>query len=261
VKPVPLREPPSIDVVWVPSEIDRIDLPECSVSVIDVIRATTSIVTALESGAASVVPAATEAEAREISEKLPAGKTLLCGEERGVRIEGYDLGNSPSEYTPAAVGGKSLVYRTTNGTPAMRRALEGKTLRLACFRNAGAICRLLLEDLASDTMRGGAVLVCSGRAGRVSMDDAWCAGHLVERLCAEIQDYRLTDAAQAAFDLARSRGKPTPERLADTSAGRALGTLGLGGDLEVCADLDGSRVVPTWWAGAFVRAVDERKGG
>ena len=261
MKPVPRRDPPSIDVVWVPSELDRIDLPECSVSVIDVIRATTSIVTALESGAASVVPAATEIEARQVYETLPAGTTLLCGEERGVRIEGYDLGNSPHEYTPTAVEGKHLVYRTTNGTPAMRRALAGSTLRLACFRNAGVVSRALAEDLVAGSTPGGAVLVCSGRAGRVSMDDAWCAGHLVERLRARTPECRLTDAAQAASGFARSLGNPTPGRLADTSAGRALGTLGLAGDLELCADVDGSRVVPTWRAGAFVREADEPKGG
>jgi 2-phosphosulfolactate phosphatase len=259
-------DPPIVDVVWVPAELERLDIAEWSVAVIDVIRATTSILTALESGADRVIPAATDEEARRAYEELPAGTGLLCGERRGVKIEGYDLGNSPLEYADPSVSGKTLIYRTTNGTPAMRRAMAGRRLRLACFKNARATSDALVEDLEASSAGRGIVLVCAGRLGRVSMDDAWCAGHLVERVRAERGPVGLSDAARSAGQLARSLGPPTAARLAETSAGRALGLLGLADDLEVCADLDASRVVPVWRGDAFVRAdegqgADERKGG
>lgn len=246
-------DPPIIDVAWVPAELERVDVGEWSIAVIDVIRATTSILVALEAGAASVIPAATDEEARRAHEALPTGTALLCGERRGVKIEGYDLGNSPREYAGPRVVDRTLVYRTTNGTPAMRRAMAGRSLRLACFRNVGAISRALVEDLAADAVIRGLLLVCAGRLGRVSMDDAWCAGHLVERVRAAAGPVRMTDAARAAGELARSLGAPTPGRLADTSAGRALGIIGLARDLEVCADLDASRVAPVWCGDGFLR--------
>ncbi len=253
-------DPPIVDVAWVPAELERLDIREWSVAVLDVIRATTSIVTALDSGADRVIPAATDEEAQRTYEAFPAGTALLCGERRGVKIEGYDLGNSPREYTAPGLVGKTLIYRTTNGTPAMRQAMAGHRLRLACFKNAGALSGSLIEDLETRAPGRGVLLVCAGRLGRVSMDDAWCAGHLVERVLGAGRVVRLSDAARAACELARSLGPPTAARLADTSAGRALGSLGLGEDLEVCANLDSSRVVPVWSGDAFMRA-DEGKGG
>lgn len=253
-------EPPIVDVVWVPAELERLDLGGWSVAIIDVIRATTSIVAALESGADRVIPAATDEEARRAFDEQTADRALLCGERRGLKIEGYDLGNSPREYDAAGVSGKTLIYRTTNGTPAMRRAVAARRLRLACFRNAEAISKALVGDLAAHPAERGVVLVCAGRLGRVSMDDAWCAGHLVERVRAERDPLRLSDAARSAGQLARSLGRPTAAGLSETSAGRALGSLGLADDLEVCADLDASGVVPLWRGGAFVRA-DDVQGG
>jgi 2-phosphosulfolactate phosphatase len=252
--------PPIVDVVWVPAELERLDIREWSVAVLDVIRATTSILTALDSGAERVIPAATDEEAQRFYETLPADTALLCGERRGVKIEGYDLGNSPREYTTPGVVGKTLIYRTTNGTPAMRLAMAGRRLRLACFKNAGAISGSLIEDLKTRAASRGVLLVCAGRLGRVSMDDAWCAGHLVGRVLAAGGAVRLSDAARAACELARGLGPPTAARLADTSAGRALGALGLGEDLEDCAELDASRIVPIWCGDAFRRA-DVGKGG
>lgn len=253
-------DPPIVDVAWVPAELERLQLREWSVVVIDVIRATTSILTALEFGASRVIPAATDEEARHAYHGLPAGTGLLCGERRGTRIEGYDLGNSPREYAEADLAGKTLVYRTTNGTPAMRRSMSGRRLRLACFRNAGVISNTLLEDLGAPSAHG-VLLVCAGRLGRVSMDDAWCAGHLVERVRAGRSPLRLSDAARSAGQLARSLGLPTAARLAETSAGRALRSLGLAEDLEACADLDTSGVVPVWRGDAFIRAAEVQGGG
>lgn len=253
-------DPPIVDVIWVPAELERLDIREWSVTVLDVIRATTSILTALDSGAERVIPAATDDEAQRVYDTLPEDTALLCGERRGVRIEGYDLGNSPREYMTPALAGKTLVYRTTNGTPAMRHAMDGACLRLACFRNAEAISDVLIEDLETRAAARGVLMVCAGRLGRVSMDDAWCAGHLVERVSAAAGAVRLSDAARAARELARSLGPPTAARLGDTSAGRALGALGLAEDLDVCAELDASRVVPVWRGDAFVRA-NRGKGG
>src|SRR5262245_57387196 len=89
------------------------------VVVIDVLRATTTITTALAAGARRVIPCLDVADARAAAANSPEGECVLGGERQGLRIEGFDLGNSPNEYTPASVGGKTLVFSTTNGTKAM----------------------------------------------------------------------------------------------------------------------------------------------
>lgn len=248
-----------LDVVWVPAELRTRRVAGAPTVVIDVVRATTSMTTALAAGAARVIPVATVAEARARAAEV--GGSLLCGERRGLPPEGFDLGNSPGSYTAERVSGRTLVFTTTNGTRAITAAAAACPLALACFRNAGAVARLLARDLARDSGGETVTLVCAGRKGRVSMDDAWCAGHLVDRLARIRPHLRLTDGARAARELAGALGAPTASGLAETAAGRAGIALELGGDLVECARLDDLEVVPLWRAGAFVTGGEEESDG
>ncbi len=246
---------PVLDVAWLPAELPGSPVAGGPAVVIDVLRATTSVTTALAAGAAGVIPAASVSEAREVAAALDGA--LLCGERRGLPPEGFDIGNSPGSYTPARVSGRTLVFSTTNGTRAMRSASASSPLRLACFRNAGAVARRLADDFEGGAAGPGAVIVCAGRAGRVSMDDAWCAGHLVGRVTRVLPGLWLTDGARAARELAASLGAPSAAGLADTAAGRALVALGLGRDVEACARLDDVEIVPMWRGSAFVVGGEE----
>ncbi len=243
----------TLDVAWTPAELEPSEAAGRSLVVIDVIRATTCVTVALEAGARRVVPARDDAEARRLRSLEPSGAALLCGERGGLPPEGYDLGNSQEEYRPEAVGGRVLVLATTNGTPAMGRATVGRSLRLASFRNLSAVARALAGELPEAGAAVGVTLVCAGRAGRVSMDDAWCAGHLVRRVSRSHPGLTLTDGARVALELAQRLADPDPERLAETAAGRALVRIGLDRDLRACARVDDCSVVPLWEDGAFVR--------
>lgn len=248
-----------LDVAWVPAELPA-PLPAGRPAVvIDVVRATTSITTALAAGAARVIAVATVAEARARAARME--DALLCGERRGLPPEGFDLGNSPGSYTPHRVAGRTLVFTTTNGTRAMTAAAAARPLILACFRNAEAVSERLALDLVPGPDGDGVVLLCAGRRGRVSMDDAWCAGHLVDRVARIRPDLSLTDGARAARELAGALGAPTARALAETSAGRAGVALELAGDLDDCARLDDLDVVPLWRAGAFVTGGEEESDG
>ncbi len=242
-----------LDVLWLPAELAAVPLAGRTVVVIDVIRATTSIAAALEAGALHVIPAPTVEAARAAAKRIDGA--LLCGERTGRPPEGFDLGNSPSSYEPDVVGGKSLVFTTTNGTAAVHAAREAVTMHLGCFRNVGAVTRALAPDLAPGGR--GAVILCAGRGGRISMDDAWCAGHLVDRMAAGVEGLALGDGARAAQGLAAEWGAPTPRGLARTEAGRATCEMGLAGDLLACATVDDLEVVPTWRDGAFVKGGEE----
>lgn len=237
-------------MLWLPEELETDPPRGRAAIVVDVIRATTSIATALAAGAERVIPVPTVEEARE--EAARDGGALLCGERRGLPPDGFDLGNAPGEFERGTVAGRALVFTTTNGTAAIEaaRAAGVGSLRLGCFRNAGAVARRTAEDASAAGV--GVAIVCAGRRGRVSMDDAWCAGHLVERLVPTVAEAALTDGARAAQALSARLGSPTVAGLAGTAAGRALHAIGRGADLTVCAGLDDLEVVPVWRDGALV---------
>lgn len=228
-----------LDVLWLPAEVETLDLGDRLVVVVDVLRATTSILAALEAGARSVIPVGSTEEAMRVADSRGRQGTLLCGERGGRRIEGFDLGNSPADYTADAVEGATLVYDTTNGTGAIRRARSAAEVVLGSFWNLSAVA-----DRVSASGRP-AVVLCAGREGRVSADDALCAGHLVEALAERGEEPRMGDGALAARALARLHGPPTPDWLSTTGAGAALVEIGLEEDLERCARLDVSRGLPT----------------
>jgi len=238
-------EAAGIDVLWTPSEIDAVRLEGRPAVVIDVVRATTTILVALEAGAREVVPAASAEEARRIADGEEG--TLLCGERGGRRIPGFDLGNSPREYTAERVGGRRLAFRTSNGTGAIRAAADAGWVGLASLRNLDAMARRLRGE------EGAPVLLCAGRGGRMGRDDVLCAGLLVERLLPDGLDRgALRDGARAALELCGAAGKPDAALLAETDAGAAVTRIGLGDDLEICADVNASERVPVLMEGRIV---------
>lgn len=153
--------------------------PGGSVVVIDVLRATSTIVAALAHGAVAVYPCATAGEARELAAGR-GGDRLLCGEADSLKIAGFDLGNSPREFTPEAVAGREVVLVTSNGTRALRSLPGGAgEVVLASFLNAGAVGRHLARAAA-----GGVTIICAGTRGGFSLEDFLCAGYRESRIVA-----------------------------------------------------------------------------
>ena len=226
----------TIDAYFTPAEVDPAALTEATVVVIDVLRATTTMVEALANGARGIYPTSSTEDAVKLAQSLGRDDTLLCGERKGEKVEGFDLGNSPREFTRDAVGGKRLVMSTTNGTRAFEVAQDGARLLAGAFTNLSAVARAVASDAQL-------VVVCAGREDQFSLDDALCAGHLIAKVLeAAAAEPELNDAARAARILAASR-KPTRKLLAETVGGRALIGIGLGDDLDVCADVDRHPVV------------------
>jgi 2-phosphosulfolactate phosphatase len=139
--------------------------------VIDVLRATTTIVTALAAGAREVLVCRAIEEARQRATRLPGERRILGGERGGLRIRGFDLGNSPSEFTPERVAGKSIVFTTTNGTRALLHCRHAKRVLLAGFVNLSAVAKALEAEKEIH-------LVCAGTRGEISREDALLAGAL-----------------------------------------------------------------------------------
>lgn len=243
-----------VDVLTTPGELEGEDLSDAFVAVVDVVRATTTLLAGLEAGARRVHAVESVEEALDLRRSIGEDEVVLCGERGGRKIEGFDLGNSPLEFRPESVAGKVLVCTTTNGTRTLRRCEGAAELCLVCFRNRAAVVSRVAEALHG--VRAGEppsrlLIACAGRQGRLSLDDHLCAGLIVEGLEAAFAEVRLSDGARAARATARELGGPTAALLASTAAGGALFEIGLEADLAYCAELDVSRSVPCWEAGGF----------
>lgn len=231
------------EVFLTPAEMDPASAQDAAVVVVDVVRATTTIVEALASGARAIYPAASTEDAVKLAASLGREDTLLCGERGTVKVEGFDLGNSPAEFTPEAVAGKRLVMSTTNGTVALTRVQEAPRVIVGAFTNLGAVCDALRPH-------PHVMVVCAGRQGRFALDDALCAGHLLRRLGGERE---MNDGARAAWALAGVM-EPGAETLAATEAGRAVSAHGLASDLDICGQVDRHALVPELRDQALVAA-------
>ena len=230
-----------LDVLFLPCELDARPRPQRLAVVIDVIRATTSIVTAFRHGARSVSPVASVDEARSVRESAPGA--LLAGERGGQRLPGFDLGNSPREFTPEAVRDRDVILTTSNGTKTLRAVETGRSVAIAAFLNRAAAARWLLNR-AED-----AFIVCSGYEGIFSLEDAVCAGAVVDALEVAGAAVALGDGARASQLLWARYASELPSLLRETGWGRHIVGIGLGADLERCAELDITDVVPVMTGG------------
>ncbi len=221
-----------------PVEVDPQVVAGRTAVVIDVIRATSTIVEALANGAREVYPTDSTEDAIRLARSLGKDDTLLCGERKGLPIEGFHLGNSPREYTPEVVEGKRLVMSTTNGTRAFLAGAGASRVVAAAFLNLSAVARSI--DMESDL-----VLICAGKEDRFSFDDALCAGLLLDAMAKEHGEdgLLLSDGALAVLTLARAH-LLSVELLTRTAAGAALVEVGLGDDLLHCARRDRHDLVP-----------------
>ncbi|MBE3575078.1 MAG: 2-phosphosulfolactate phosphatase [Firmicutes bacterium] len=234
----------TLDVSLVPAELAERDLNGWAVAVLDILRATTVMVTALENGAAQVVPVLTPEEA--LAGAGSRQGALVGGERKGVALPGFDCGNSPYEYSREKVAGKTVYLTTTNGTVALRHAARAGAVTVACFRNRTAVARWLAEQ------EKPVLLACAGRKGRFSWEDLAGAGAVVAALEAVAPGvFQPTDAARLARQVFAEWEGRLKELLASTEHGRFLIDIGFRDDLPYCAQLDVSRLVPHWEGGSL----------
>lgn len=237
---LPMPAPRQIDVFLLPSLAEPDQLAGRTCVVIDVLRATTTIVHALAAGAIEVVPCLEIDEARRLAAEIgPAA--VLGGERAGGKIAGFDLGNSPAEYTRSTVGGKTLVFTTTNGTRALARCKGAKRVLIGAFVNFSAICS---ELAAAESV----ALICGGTDGEVTREDALLAGAIVVEL-ARSGSTTLNDQAELAADAWRTAvrfltDRPLGMTLRDSRGGRNLIGIGHENDIDLAAQLDRFDIVP-----------------
>jgi 2-phosphosulfolactate phosphatase len=225
-----------LDVLLLPREVALRPRPELYAVVVDVLRATTSIVVAFQHGCQSLLPVASAEEARRAHAAAPAA--ILAGEQGGQRIAGFALGNSPREFTGEMVAGRDVILTTSNGTKTLRAVAGGRTVAIGAFLNRAAVGNWLVARGADS------LVVCSGTEGGFSLEDAVCAGAIVDHAVRVARRLELGDGARACQALWERFGTDLPRLFRETAWGRRMLALGFEPDLPVCARLDVTDVVP-----------------
>ncbi len=241
-----------LDVIFLPSGLGNL-LGRTAV-VIDVLRATTTIITALQNGCPEILPVELSEEASALARKFGRETHLVGGERKGFKVEGFDLGNSPAEYTPAAIAGRKVILCTTNGTGVVKRvaAAQVKPIYLAAFLNAPAVAERIIKEGNPTTV------VCAGREEAFSLEDVLCAGAIATRVLAHT-GWRGTDGARAAATLwEKFGGQDLAEVFTQTDHGRYLVSIGFGEDLTLAGRLGTHDLIPVWREGR-VLALDENE--
>lgn len=226
------------NVLFSPVSADELYYTGKTVIVIDVLRASTTIVTALKNGAKEIVPVATVEFGVKISGGMFGGQTLLGGERNTKKVEGFALGNSPLEYTSEIVSGKTIILYTTNGSKAIVKAKFAGNLYVCSYLNLGAVAEQLIKTGADFE------ILCAGKSNTFSLEDSVCAGSLIRRVMKNNNELTLTDTARVTMSLDESFGKDPLEMLKETEHGKLLLQNGFEDDLKYAAGVDTSDVIP-----------------
>ena len=209
-----------------------------TVVVIDVLRATTTIVTALENGAHQII-ACNSIEEAVTSQQASScfEKTLLVGEKNMIKPANFDIGNSPLECSPEKVLGRTLFLASTNGTKAIRRCTTADKIYMCCIRNVRAVAEFLAHEKSDLT------IVCSGSQGTYSIEDAVCAGLLIYHLH-RFLPVQLEDLAYSLMELAIKNNAMNKALIKQSKAYKKLLHEGFLADLKFCLEESISSVIP-----------------
>lgn len=245
-----------LDVYLTADELAETDRAGRVIAVIDVLRASTSIVTALANGARAVVPFEDADELMTRARQFERGDVRLAGERKMLPIAGFDMGNSPAQFTSAAIDGRTVLLTTTNGTRALIAAQGATDVVVASYVNLSAVTAMLRTAL-----RGGTdvVIACSGQDGHYALEDAACAGRFVRTVTKRLSGVAMNDAAHSCALLARSYGDEIGSIFLDSAHGRALSAAGFHDDLALCAAVDAYPIVPVFAERQITRLGSDRE--
>lgn len=221
-----------IDVCLSPDMIHLYEVPDHSVVVVDILRATSCMVTAFAHGVQSIAPFAKLEDCLAMKSK----GYLAAGERDGKKVDGFDFGNSPFEYQDSKLSGKHIAFTTTNGTQAIAKSLGAKEILIGSFLNLSTIVKHLREcpfDI---------LVVCAGWKGKVNMEDTLFAGALVEHLRSEVAP--ACDSPQAAQHLYNIARNNMVDFLSTSSHVKRLEKLNVSKDVQFCLTPDQYDVLP-----------------
>jgi 2-phosphosulfolactate phosphatase len=244
-----------LEVFLSPRELVPGDIQGRVVAVIDVLRASTTVAVALANGARTVVPVEDVDEAITRARQFDPGQVLTAGERKMLPIAGFDMGNSPLDFSESKVSGCTVIITTTNGTRALMGLSGARDIVVASYVNHAAVTAMLRAAARSNDIS----IVCAGTEGHFSLEDAACAGRYVRSITQASPSITMNDAAHACALIDGRYGDNIAEIFKDSSHGRALAEAGFGDDLVACAQLDTHSVVPIYQERQITRLGPDRE--
>ncbi|APQ72534.1 2-phosphosulfolactate phosphatase [Clostridium botulinum] len=236
----------NIDIVISADHIDEKRLINKTVIIIDILRATSVITTAINNGCKKVIPVLTVEEAKDIA-KNSEEDIILGGERNALKIDGFNFSNSPLEYTKKYVEGKTVVLSTTNGTRAINNSFNAKTILISALINSKATAK------AIDKLHEDLIIINSGTNGQFSIDDFICSGYLIDCLYNIRKDLELSDIAKTAHYI-YTNNKDIESFVKKATHYSRLKSLNLEKDLEYCFQKDIIDVVPQYKDGYIIKS-------
>lgn len=245
-----------IDVFFGPAGLTPSDVAGRVVVVIDVLRASTSIATALANGARAVIPVESTEDVVMRAKAFARSEVKLAGERQMRPIPGFDLGNSPREFSREVVEGKTVLLSTTNGTAAIASLQGPRDVVIGSYVNFSAVLAMLRAAL-----RGGTdiAILCAGRDKQFSLEDAACAGRFVHHAMRRRTDVAVNDAAFASMLIDRRYSDNLMRLFSASAHGRALSEAGYGDDLADCASIDSYPIIPIYQDRQITKLGPERE--
>ncbi|MEO7966915.1 MAG: 2-phosphosulfolactate phosphatase [Gemmatimonadaceae bacterium] len=245
-----------VDVFFGASSMTSADVHGRLVVVIDVLRASSTIAVALANGARSVIPFESAEEAITRSKSFARGEYRLAGERKNLMIPGFDLGNSPRDFTREQVEGKSILFTTTNGTAALVAVQGAREIIVGAFVNFTAVLSMMRAAARAST---DIAILAAGSDRHFSLEDATCAGRFVRMTTQRVPGAVLNDGAVAAVLLHKKYGGDIAKLFAEATHGRVLRDAGFAEDLVVCGEVDSYPVVPVYQDRQITKLGPERE--
>jgi len=232
-----------LDVFFTPTQVKPSDTVGRLVAIVDVLRASTTVATALGNGAKTVIPVEGADEVIVRAREFARSQILLAGEQKMHPITGFDLGNSPQTFTRKAVEGKTILISTTNGTRALLGVQGARDIVIASYVNFTAVLAMMKVAASSNT---DIAIVCAGDEGSFTLEDAACTGRYVRAIPKRADSVVVNDAAAASMLIERKYGDNIEKVFKESSHGQALESAGFGDDLAAAAEVDSYAVVPIY---------------
>ena len=231
-----------LDVFFSPIQVKPPDTAGRLVVIIDVLRASTTVATALGNGAKTVMPLPGADDVIVRSKEFHRSAVVLAGEQWMYPIQGFDLGNSPQSFTQEVVEGKTILLTTTNGTRALLGVQAARDIVIASYVNFTAVLAMMKVAASSDT---DIAIICAGEEGGFTLEDAACAGRYV-RAIPKRAGVQFNDAASASVLIEKKYGDNIAKVFKESAHGKALQEAGFGDDLAAAAEVDAYSVVPIY---------------
>ena len=244
-----------LDVFFSPIQVKPSDTQARLVLIVDVLRASTTVATALGNGAKTVIPLEGPDEVITRSREFHRSQIILAGEQWMHPITGFDLGNSPQAFQPKVVEGKTILITTTNGTRTLLGVQGARDIVIASYVNFTAVLAMMKVAARSNT---DIAIICAGEEGSFTLEDAACAGRYVRAIPKRADSVQVNDAASASVLIEKKYGENIAKLFKESTHGQALEAAGFGDDLAAAAEVDSYPVVPIYQERQITKLGPER---